>query len=80
MLDDPNLYASEAGKLVGFRSPIIGVMWVRRFNEEGLAGLPDKKRGGRKPTHSQAVAASITNASWRFVRPDSPGRSGQSKR
>ncbi len=55
MLDYPNLYASEAGKRVGFRSPTMGVMWVRRFNEAGLAGLSDKKRGGRKPIHSQAV-------------------------
>jgi transposase len=55
MMDNPNLYASEAGKQVGFRSPIMGVTWVRRFNLEGLAGLHDKKRGGRKPTHSRAV-------------------------
>ncbi len=36
MLDDPNLYASEAGKRVGFRSPIMGVTWVRRFDEGWL--------------------------------------------
>ena len=59
MMDNPNLYASEAGKLVGYRSPITGVIWVKRFNEEGLAGLPDKKRGGRKPTHSQAVRSAL---------------------
>lgn len=59
MLDDPNLYASEAGKRVGFRSPTMGVMWVRRFNEAGLAGLSDKKRGGRKPIHSQAVRSAL---------------------
>ena len=59
MMDNPNLYASEAGNLVGYRSPITGVTWVKRFNEEGLAGLPDKKRGGRKPTHSQAVRSAL---------------------
>lgn len=59
MMDDLNLYASEAGKQVGFRSPIMGVAWVRRFNEAGLAGLQDKKRGGRKPTHSQAVRSAL---------------------
>jgi transposase len=59
MLDDPNQYASEAGQRVGYRSPIMGVIWIRRFNEEGLAGLQDKKRGGRKPTHSQAVRSSL---------------------
>jgi transposase len=59
MLDNPGLYASEAGQQVGFRSPIMGVAWVRRFNEEGLPGLQDKKRGGRKPTHSQAVRSAL---------------------
>ena len=59
LIDDPNLYASEAGQRVGFRSPIMGVTWVRRFNAEGLPGLQDKKRGGRKPTHSQAVRSSL---------------------
>ena len=39
MMDNPNLYASEAGKQVGYRSPIMGVTWVKRFNAEGLAGL-----------------------------------------
>jgi transposase len=59
MLDDPSLYASEAGLQVGYRSPIMGVTWVRRFNAEGLTGLQDKKRGGRKPTHSQAVRSAL---------------------
>ena len=59
MMDDPSLYASKAGKQVGFRSLYAGVIWVRRFNEEGLAGLQDRKRGGRKPTHSQAVRSAL---------------------
>ena len=59
MMDDPSLYASKAAKQVGFRSPFMGVIWVRRFNEEGLAGLKDKKRSGRKPTHSQAVRSAL---------------------
>ena len=59
MMDNPNLYASEAGKQVGYRSPIMGVTWVKRFNAEGLTGLQDRKRGGRKPTHSQAVRSAL---------------------
>jgi len=59
MLDDPNLYGSEAGQQAGYRSPIMGVTWVRRFNAEGPAGLEDRKRGGRKPTHSQAVRSAL---------------------
>ena len=59
MLDDPSLYASEADLQGGYRRPIMGVTWVRRFNAEGVAGLQDKKRGGRQPTHSQAVRSAL---------------------
>lgn len=52
MMDHPELYACEAAKQVGFRSPTMGVFWARRFNEDGLAGLQDKKRSGRKPMPS----------------------------
>jgi len=34
-------------------------MWVKRFNEEGLAGLQDRPRPGRKPTHSQEVRSAL---------------------
>lgn len=71
MLDDPALYASEAGKRVGYRSPIVGVIWVRRFNEEGLAGLQDRKRRGRKPTHSQAVRSALISLA--LQKPDTLG-------
>lgn len=36
MMDHPELYACEAAKRVGFRSPTTGVFGVRRFNEEGV--------------------------------------------
>lgn len=55
MLDDPNLYAGEAGLKAGFSTKTSGPMWVRRFNEAGLAGLDDKPRPGRKPDHSPEV-------------------------
>jgi len=39
------------------------VTWIKRFNAESLAGVQDRKRGGRKSTHSQAVrSAQITLA------------------
>jgi transposase len=59
MLDDGHLTASEAGLRAGFKSNAVGPVWVKRFNTEGLAGLQDKSRPGRKPTHSQAVRSSL---------------------
>jgi transposase len=59
MLDDPNLPATKAGLLAGFRSPVMAPIWVARFNEEGLAGLQDRHRSGRRPTHSQAVRSAL---------------------
>jgi len=71
MMDNPDLYASEAAKQVGFRSPTMGVFGVRRFNEEGLAGLQDKKRSGRKPIHSQAVRSALIRLA--LQKPDTLG-------
>jgi transposase len=59
MAEDPELTATEAGFRAGFRSNVIGSKWVQRFNEEGLAGLEDRPRPGRKPTHSQEVRSAI---------------------
>ncbi len=59
MLDDSNLYAGEAGLRVGFRTPGSGAMWVRRFNEAGVAGLEDKPRPGRQPTHGPEVRGQL---------------------
>jgi transposase len=58
MLDDPELSATEAGLRAGF-SNAIGPTWVRRFNAEGVAGLHDKPRAGRPPTHSEAVRSAL---------------------
>ena len=59
MMEDPKLTAGEAGLRVGYRSVGIGPMWVKRFNEQGLAGLEDRPRSGRKPTHSQEVRSAL---------------------
>jgi transposase len=61
MMDDPDLTACEAGLRVGYRSVGVGPMWVQRFNEEGIAGLEDRPRTGRKPTHSQEVRSALIN-------------------
>ena len=59
MLDDPRLPASRAGENVGYKGAPRGIHWVKRFNEEGLAGLEDKPRPGRPPTHSEEVRSKL---------------------
>jgi len=59
MDEDPELTATEAALRAGFKSNATGPMWVKRFNEEGLAGLQDRPRPGRKPTHSQEVRSAL---------------------
>ena len=56
---NPDLTASDAGQLAGFKSNAMGPMWVKRFNEEGLSGLDDRPRPGRKPVHSQEVRGAL---------------------
>jgi len=57
--EDPELTATEAGLRAGFKSNAVGPMWVKRFNEEGVAGLQDRPRPGRKPVHSQEVRSAL---------------------
>lgn len=59
MLDDPGLHASHAGLKAGFSSRQMGISWVKRFNTEGLAGLEDKPKAGRPPTHPQSVRSAL---------------------
>ena len=59
MDEDPELTATEAGLRAGFKSTAVGTMWVKRFNEEGLAGLEDRPRPGRKRTHGQEVRSAL---------------------
>jgi transposase len=59
MLDNPELAASRAGEQAGFKGAPMGVEWVKRFNERGIAGLVDGDRPGRPPTHSQATRSAL---------------------
>ena len=59
MIADPRLRASEAGLQAGFKSPQMGPEWVRRFNENGLQGLEDRPRPGKKPTHKPEVKSAL---------------------
>lgn len=59
MAEDPALTATEAGYKAGFKSSAIGPQWVKRFNEDGLAGLEDRPRPGREPVHSEAVRSAL---------------------
>jgi len=71
MLDDPQLHASHAGIKAGFKSLQMGINWVKRFNEEGLAGLEDKPKAGRPPTHDQQVHSALISLA--LQKPDSLG-------
>lgn len=59
LVDDPALKASEVALLVGYRSAQAGPKWVKRFNEEGLAGLDDRPRSGAPPMHSEEVRSKL---------------------
>ena len=59
MLDNPGLAASRAGEQVGFKGAPMGIHWVKRFNELGMAGLMDGDRSGRPPTHSQETRSAL---------------------
>jgi transposase len=61
MLEDSKLYASNAGLKAGFASVVSGPVWVRRFNEQGLAGLGDQPRRGRQPIHGQEVHSQLVS-------------------
>lgn len=60
MRDNEGLTATEAGVRVGF-STAIGAIWVKRFNEEGMEGLEDRPRAGRKRTHDEKVRSQVVN-------------------
>jgi transposase len=61
MVEDRKLYATDAGLKAGFASVVTGPVWVRRFNEEGISGLEDQPRRGRKPTHGQEVHGQLVS-------------------
>jgi transposase len=59
MLDNSKLRTTPAAHQGGFRAGQSGIRWVRRFNTEGLAGLQDKPKAGRPPTHNQTVRSTL---------------------
>jgi transposase len=71
MLDDPKLYAIQAGLQVGFSGTQSGVTWAKRFNEKGLAGLEDKPKAGRPPTHDAKVRSELIHLA--LQKPDTLG-------
>lgn len=71
LLENPALYATEAGLKAGFKSKATGAQWVRRFNEKGLPGLADEPRPGRQPTHSPEVRSHLVSLATQ--KPDSLG-------
>jgi transposase len=71
MLDDPKLYAIQAGLQAGFIGVQSGVTWVKRFNENGMAGLEDKPKSGRPPTHDQKVRSALISLATQ--KPDTLG-------
>jgi transposase len=61
MLEDGTLYASKAALKAGFSSATVGALWVKRFNEQGLAGLQDKARPGRQPVHTPETRSALVS-------------------
>lgn len=59
VLDHPALPVSCAGLRVGFKSSASGGAWVKRFNEQGVAGLQDAPRSGKPVTHTEAVRSQV---------------------
>ena len=58
MLADPTLPSTEAGVRAGF-SGATGTKWVVRFNEQGIAGLEDQPRSGRRRIHDEKVRSNL---------------------
>lgn len=59
LLDEPRLGAAEAGQRAGYSNPASGRKWVKRFNEQGLAGLQDDARPGRPAVHTAEVRSKV---------------------
>jgi transposase len=59
LLDHPEVPASLAGMRVGFGSNASGSEWVKRFNEEGVAGLANRAKSGRPVTHTESIRSAV---------------------
>lgn len=71
ILEDPKLHATHAGLRAGFSGTQSGVTWVKRFNENGMAGLADKPRPGHPPMHDQKVRSALVSLATQ--KPDTLG-------
>jgi transposase len=60
LLEEPSLSSTEAGLRAGV-SKAVGPKWVKRFNDQGLAGLEDEVRPGRPVTHDEQVRSKLIN-------------------
>jgi transposase len=58
LLEEPSLSSTEAGLRAG-ASNALGPKWVKRFNDQGLAGLEDEARPGRPVTHDEQVRSKL---------------------
>lgn len=59
MMEEPMLSASEAGGLAGYKQAGAGATWVKRFNQQGIAGLSDRPRPGRPAIHDERVRSAL---------------------
>jgi transposase len=65
----------EVAEKVGVNRPIVS-QWESRFKKEGMAGLQERKRSGRKPTVDEKIKGEIISESTR----PPPGRTQWSTR
>ena len=49
----------EIKRLSTSRKEPMGIHWLKRFNEEGIAGLMDAERTGRPATYSQEIRSNL---------------------
>lgn len=72
LLADDGLTNTEIGRRIGMKADYVGT-WRKRFVQEGIAGLEDRKRTGRprtRPREPQEVETTVTlngNGSQRQV-------------
>ena len=59
LIGEPNSGAGKAGRRAGYKNDASWAYWVKRFNEEGLAGLADRPRPGRPPRHEEEVRSKL---------------------
>lgn len=61
LLEHPEVPPSYAGMAVGFGSNASGAQWVKRFNAEGIAGLQNRPKSGRRPIHTEEERSQVVH-------------------